>query len=109
MLQSLSASDVEGSLEQNIHCTQAMWAQISHEMSKLQEEPAQQAMLVDQVANLQDLQAQDHQLAEIIEEDMTYREQVSVLSCMHLQQAEEVKAQSQEIHHLLAQEINKII
>ena len=57
-------------------------------------------MLVDQAANLQDLWAQDQQLAEIIEEEMTHREQVSVLSHMHLQQAEEVKAQSQEIHHL---------
>ena len=33
---------------------------------------------------------------------MTHREQVSVLSHMHLQQAEEVKAQSQEIRRLLA-------
>ena len=33
---------------------------------------------------------------------MTHREQVSVLSRMHLQQAEEVKSQSQEIHHLSA-------
>ena len=33
---------------------------------------------------------------------MTHREQVSVLSRMHLQQAEEVKTQSQEIHCLLA-------
>ena len=36
-----------------------MWAQIVHEMSKIQEEPTQQAMLIDQVANLQDFQAQD--------------------------------------------------
>ena len=33
---------------------------------------------------------------------MTHCKQVSVLSHMHLQQAEEVKAQSQEIWHLLA-------
>ena len=33
---------------------------------------------------------------------MTHREQVSVLSQMHLQQAEEVKTQSQEIQCLLA-------
>ena len=33
---------------------------------------------------------------------MTHHEQVSVLSCMHLQQVEEVKVQSQEIRHLLA-------
>ena len=33
---------------------------------------------------------------------MTHKEQVSVLLHMHLQQVEEVKAQSHEIHHLLA-------
>ena len=33
---------------------------------------------------------------------MTHHEQVSVLSCMHLQQVEEVKAQSQEIRQLSA-------
>ena len=33
---------------------------------------------------------------------MIHREQVSVLSRMHLQLVEEVKAQSQEIHHLSA-------
>ena len=33
---------------------------------------------------------------------MTHREQVSVLSHMHLQQVKEVKDQSQEIHHLSA-------
>ena len=50
-------------------------------MSKLQEEPTEQAKLADQAANLKDLQAQDHHLAEIMEEEMTHREQVSVLSC----------------------------
>ena len=79
-----------------------MQAQIAHEMSKIQEEPAQQAMLVDQVVSLQDLQAQDQQLVEIMGEEMTHRGQVSVLSCMYLQQAEEVKAKSQEICHLSA-------
>ena len=33
---------------------------------------------------------------------MTHQEQVSVLSQMHLQQAEKVKAQNQEIWHVLA-------
>ena len=37
-----------------------------------------------------------------MEEEMTHHEQVSVLSRMHLQQAGEVKAQSQEIRWLLA-------
>ena len=79
-----------------------MWAQIAHEMSKLQEEPTQQAKLVDQVANLRDLQVQDQQLARIMGEEMTHCKQVSVLSHLYLQQVENVKAQSQEICHLLA-------
>ena len=33
---------------------------------------------------------------------MAHKEQVSVLSCMHVQRAEEVKSQSQEIRRLLA-------
>ena len=45
---------------------------------------------------------QDQQLAKILEKEMTHREQVSVLSHMHLQHVEEVKALSQEIRRLLA-------
>ena len=94
MPQSLSASDLEDSLECYICCTQAMLAQIAAEMSKIKEDPIQQAKQVDQAASLQ---AQNHQLAEIMEEEMIHHKQVSVLSHMHLQQAEKVKAQSQEI------------
>ena len=68
MLQSLSVSDLEDSLEHNIHCTQALQAQIAVEMIKLQEEPMQQAEQLEQAANLQ---AQGQQLAEIMEEEMT--------------------------------------
>ena len=35
VLQSLSVSDLEDSLECNICCTQAMWAQTAAEISKL--------------------------------------------------------------------------
>ena len=49
-------SDLEDSLERNIHCTQVMQVQIAHEMSKKQEETTQQAMLEDQAANLEGLQ-----------------------------------------------------
>ena len=96
MLQSLPASDLEDSLEHNICHTQATWAQITAEMSKLQEEPTQQVQIEEQAGNLQ---AQDQKLAEIMEEGMTHCEQVSVLSHMHLQWVEDVKAQSQEIWH----------
>ena len=97
MLHSLSTSDLEDSLYQNICHTQAMQAQIAQAMSRLEEERASQAEPNNQTAQLQ----QDRQLAKIMEE-MTHQEQVSVLSQMHLQQAEEVKAQSEEIRCLLA-------
>ena len=76
-----------------------MWAQIAANMSRSQEEPPQQADQTNQAASLQE---RDQQLAEIMEEEMTHQEQVSVLSWMHLQQAEEVKAWSQEIQYLSA-------
>ena len=46
-----------------------MWVQIAAEMSKLQEEPTQQASQTNQVASLQE---KDEQLAEIMEEEMAY-------------------------------------
>ena len=98
VLQSLSASNLEDSLDRNICWTQAMWAQIANAMSQIEEEPAVRAEPDDLAAQL----IQDQQLAKILEEEMTHGEQVSVLSGMHLQQAEEVKAQSQEIRRLLA-------
>ena len=42
-LQSLSVSELEDSLKQNMCYTQTMGVHIAAEMSKLQEEPAQQA------------------------------------------------------------------
>ena len=98
VLQSISTSNLEDSLDRNICQTQAMWAQIANAMSRI-EEPTVRAEPNDQAAQL--LQ-QDQQLTEILEEEMTHREHVSVLFHMHLQQAEEVKAQSQEIRRLLA-------
>ena len=66
MLQSLSESDLEHSLEHSICHTQAMQVQIVAKMIKLQEDPAEQA---DQVASLK---AKDKQLAEIMEEEMMH-------------------------------------
>ena len=99
VLQSLSMSDLEDSLDRNICQTQAMQAQIANTMSWIEEEPAARAEADNQAAHLID---QDQQLAEILEEEITHREQVSVLSHMHHQQAEEVKSQSQEIRRLSA-------
>ena len=67
-------------------------------MSRIEEEPTVRGEPDDQAAQL----LQDQQLANILEEEMTPQEQVSVLSHMHPQQAEEVKAQSQEIRRLSA-------
>ena len=97
VLQVSSISDLEDSLERNICHTQVMWVQIAHEMSKIQVEPTSQTVLEQQVANLQDLQVQDQQIAEIMEEEMTHHEQVSVLCHMHLQQVEEVKARAKNL------------
>ena len=52
LLQSISAGDLEDSLDQNIHCTQAMWAQITNVMSILEEEPTSRADPDDQAAQL---------------------------------------------------------
>ena len=46
------------------------------------------------------LQGQEALLADIIEEEMAHRTQVLVLSHLHLQQAKEIKLQSEEIWHL---------
>ena len=49
----LSASNLEDSLDQHIYHTQAMWAQIVHVISRLEEEPTLWAELDDQAAQLQ--------------------------------------------------------
>ena len=100
-LHSLSASNLKDSLECNICHTQAMWAQIAHAMSRLEDEPTTSTEPNDQTAQLQQ---QGRQLAKIMEEEMVHQEQMSVLSQMLLQQAEEVKAQSQEIRHIKKQQ-----
>ena len=69
MIQSLSASYLEDSLEPNTYCTQAISAQIVVEMNRLQEESAQQGEQADQAARLQ---AKDQQLVEIMEEEKTH-------------------------------------
>ena len=43
VLQSLSTSNLEDSLDRNIQWTQAMQAQIAHAMSRLEEQPKAQA------------------------------------------------------------------
>ena len=52
VFQSLSASDLEDSLDQNICWTQTMQAQIAHAMSRWEEKPTLHAEPDDQAAQL---------------------------------------------------------
>ena len=61
MLYSLSTSDLEDSLDRNVHHTQAMQAHIAQEMSRLDEEPASQAEPNNQAAQLQEQERQEQQ------------------------------------------------
>ena len=65
---------------------------------ELQDELAQRrASLHHDSVEAQALQGKEALLADIIEEEMAHRTQVSVLSHLHLQQAKEIKSQSDEI------------
>ena len=67
----------------------------------LQDELAQRrASLHQDSTEAQALQGKEALLAKIIEEEMAHQTQVSVLSHLHLQQAKEIKSQSDEIRCL---------
>ena len=87
-LQALALSDIDEGMEHNVMRAQG-----------LQEELAQRrASLLQNSAEAQALKGQEELLAEILEEEMAHQMQVSVLSHLHLRQAEEIKAQSNEIN-----------
>ena len=68
---------------------------------KLQEELAdRRASLHQDSAEAQALQGKEALFADIIEEEMAHQTQVLVLSHLHLQQAKEIKSQSDEIRCL---------
>ena len=68
---------------------------------ELQQEIAQRRVSLHQdSAETQVLQGKEALLADIIEEEMAYWTQILVLSDLHLQQAKEIKSQSDEIRHL---------
>ena len=68
---------------------------------ELQNELAQRrASLQHDSAEAQALQGKEALLADIIEEEMAHWTQVLVLSHLHLQQAKEIKSQSDEIRQL---------
>ena len=86
----LALSNMEGGMGHNTERAQ-----------ELQEELAQwRASLLQESAEAQALQGKEALLADIIEEEMAHWTQVSVLSHLHLQQAEEIKSQSDEIRYL---------
>ena len=68
---------------------------------ELQEELAQQrASLLQESVEAQALQGKEALLADIIEEEVAHWTHILVLFHLHLQQANEIKSQSDEIRHL---------
>ena len=89
-LQALALSDIEEGMGHNVTRAQG-----------LQEELAQRrASLLQDSAEAQALKGQEELLVEIVKEEMAHQTQVSVLSHLHLRQAEEIRAQSDEIKRL---------
>ena len=89
-LQALALSDIEEGMGHNVTRAQG-----------LQEEHTQRrASLLQNSAEAQALKGQEDLLAEIVEEEMAHWTQVSVLSHLHVRQAEEIRVQSNEIKRL---------
>ena len=88
-LQALALSNIKEGMGHNVTRAQ-----------RLQEELAQRrASLLQDSAEAQALKGQEELLADIVEE-MAHQIQVSVMSHLHLSQAEEIKAESDEIKRL---------
>ena len=89
-LQALALSDIEEGMGHNMTRAQG-----------LQEELTQgRASLLQDSAETQALNGQEELLVKIVEEEMAHQTQVSVLSHLHLRQAEDIRAQSNEIKRL---------
>ena len=86
----LALSNMEEGMGHNIERAQALQEDLSQRRASLQHHSAE----------AQALQGQEALLADIIEEEMAHWTQVLVLSQLHLQQAEEIKPQSEEIRWL---------
>ena len=86
----LALSNMEEGMGHNIERAQALQEDLIQRRASLQHHSAE----------AQALQGQEALLADIIEEEMAHMTQVSVLSQLHLQQAEEIKSQSEEIRRL---------
>ena len=89
-LQALALSNIEEGMGHNVTRAQG-----------LQEELAQRrASLLQDSTEAQTLKGQEELLTKIVEEEMAHWTQVSVLSHLHLRQAEEIKAQFDEIRRM---------
>ena len=86
----LALSNMEEGMGHNIERAQALQEDLSQRRASLQHHSTE----------AQALQGQEALLANIIEEEMAHRTQVSVLLHLHLQQAKEIKSQSEEIRQL---------
>ena len=89
-LQALALSDIEEGMGHNVTRAQGLQQDLAR----------RRASLLQDSVEAQALKGQEELPAEIVEEEMAHRMQVSVLSHFHLRQAEEIKAQSNEIKRL---------
>ena len=89
----LSLSNIKEGMGHNIERAQELQQQLVQQRASLQQESVE----------TQALQGKEALLADIIEKEMAHQTQVSVLSHLHLQQAKEIKSQSDEIRHLSTQ------
>ena len=89
-LQALAFSDIKEGMGQNVTRVQGLQEKLTQ----------RRASLLQDSAEAQALKGQEELLAEIVEEEMAHQTQVSVLSHLHLRQAEEIRAQSGEIKRL---------
>ena len=89
-LQTLSLSNIEEGMGNNVQRAQELQWELAQWRASLQQE----------FAEAHTLQGKEALLANIVEEEMTHWAQVLVLFQLHLQQAEEIKSQSDEIRCL---------
>ena len=89
-LQALALSGIEEGMGHNVIRAQGLQEEITQ----------RRASLLQDSAEAQALKGQEELLAEIVEEEMAHQTQVSVLSHLHLRQAEEIRVQSGEIKRL---------
>ena len=86
----LALSNISEGMEHNAERAQELQEELAQRRASLHQDSAKAQALQEKVALL----------ANIIEEEMAHWTQVSVLSHLHLQQAKEIKSQSDEIRHL---------